>query len=396
MKKINTISGNYPWIEEDFSWPVETEVGPGLQGVIASPTEISWLDPTSGSLNYRGFPIEHLAGLLDFESVAHLLITGKTPANDLKAYEEFKNKIRGSLEIPNEVLELVYAQGKETHPTRLLRAGISALGCHEMGIVDDMSGKDHWREMRIVGQVAGLVGEIARFRRDQNRIEMHKNLDLAESMLWSLLDRKPEKREIKALNLLWVLYADHGMDAPTFTSMIVASCLADPYYNIVAGLSALRGKKLGGASEDVYELLSSFSNENQARNEIRHRVESGKKIPGFGHRTYNIPDPRVVILRKEYAAISRKMGVSDRFNIARAVEDEATRLLSSKGIFININFYAALLFNILGAEKEMLPCMIAVGRMAGLVARVNEAMVQNRLYRPLSFYTGPEVREVGK
>jgi citrate synthase len=376
------------------SWPVTTEVGPGLRGVIACTSQVSRLDAEAGTLAYRGIPIEELAGRWTFEQVAYLLISGAPPSADPQAYADFRARMRYSRGLPADVVALLRDQERSAHPTRVLRAAVSALGCHELTSEDGLAGERHWRELRIVGQVAALVGAIARLRRglpDVGRVEQQGSL--AHCMLCALLDREPEGEEVATLDLLWVLYADHGLDAPTFTSMVVASTRADPYFNVVAGLSALRGPRQGGVTERVLDLLLAVKRPERAAAHIRALLERGEPIPGFGHRLYRMPDPRAAVLREQAAALADRAG-STLFDTARAVEEAAASLLAPRGVHININFYAAVAFYLLGAEPPLIPCLFAVGRMAGLVARVHEALRAVRIYRPVTRYVGPPERSV--
>jgi citrate synthase len=392
---LRTRSGRFGWSAASVEWPVETEVGPGLEGVIASATRVSWLDPWSGGLSYRGVPIERLAGALSFEEVTFLLLGGAHPAADRPAADAFALRLRASRALPEEVIALLRDLPAGTHPTLLLRAGVSALGCHELTASDDLAGERQWHELRIVGQVAALVAELAHLRRGLPPVRPpDPEVSLARGLLAALSDRAPGDDEVAALDLLWVLYADHGLDAPSFTSMVVASCRADPYYNVVAGLSALRGPRLGGASERVLAQLLPLRDEPEARAWARDAIARGDRIAGFGHRLYRMDDPRAAVLRREAARLARAQGREERFVVARAVEEEASRLLAPKGIHLNINFYAALLFHLLGADAALAPCIFAVGRMAGLVARVHEALEGGRLYRPLSRYRGAPARQL--
>jgi citrate synthase len=393
LSVIKTISGSYPWQAADaIEWPVTTETGPGLRGVIACDTRVSWLDPSSGLLMYRGEPVERLAGSVSFEDVAFLLITGVSATDDPQRAAAFAQRLRSSRELPQDVVALVRSIDPGVHPTRILRAGVSALGCHELSATDELSGSKHWRELRIVGQVTALVALIARHRRGLDPIVVPADCSLAAGMLLALTGREPEPEDVRVLETLWVLYADHGLDAPTFTSMIVASCHADPYYNIVAGLSALRGPQLGGATESVLEQLLPLTTPATAREWTQQAIAAGTKIAGFGHRMYRMADPRAVVLRRELAMSARRHEQPQLFDVARAVEEEAARTLAASGVHVNINFYAAPLFHLLGAEAPLVPCLYAVGRMAGLVARVYEALESDRLYRPLSNYVGPKAR----
>jgi citrate synthase len=393
VTKLNTLSPAFDWRAAKIDWPVTTDVGPGLAGVVAAETSVMWLDPSSGQLAYRGVPVDSLANRADFEEVAHLLITGNTPEDDAEGLADFRRQVRSSRTLPPEVVELIRDLGPDTHPTRLLRAGVSAVGCHELTVDDDLSGERQWREQRVVGQTAALVSAICRHRAGLEPRHPEPGCSLAEGVLAALNDCPPTADEVRALDLLWVLYAAHGFDAPTFTSMIVASCLADPYYNIVAGLSALRGPKTGGAAETVLDQLLPLRNETEAEAWVRETLDRGGAIAGFGHHAYRMPDPRVVVLRKEAAEMARANGRPELFAIARTVEAAATGALAPRGVFINVNFYGALLFHLLGADAPLVPCLIAIGRMAGTTALVREALGGIRLYRPLSRYVGAAERK---
>ena len=392
VSTYRTLSTSFDWRAEDIEWPVTTEVGRGLSGVIATTTRVMWLDPASGSLAYRGKPVEILAAGRSFEEVAYLLITGSTPQEDRRAYSAFCGQLRSSRTLPPDVIGLIRDLDPETHPTRALRAGISALGCHELSLDNDLSGERHWRELRIVGQVAALVGEVAAHRAGRNSPQFGDDAGLAESVLTGLNGTPPGAEDVRVLNLMWVLYAAHGLDAPTFTSIVVASCLADPYFNVVAGLSALRGPRQGGAGEAVLAQLAALKEPSEADDLVRRLIDEELPIAGFGHRIYRMPDPRVVILRRELAALSRRRGRGEIFEAARAIEIAATAALAPRGVHVNINFYAAPIFYLLGADAALGPCLFAVGRTAGMVALVREAMDTIRLVRPLSRYVGPAER----
>jgi citrate synthase len=394
MPKLRTLSGVFDWRSTGIEWPVTTDVGPGMAGVVAAETRVMWLDPSSGQLAYRGVSVDELAADADFEAVAHLLITGRRAAEDAEGLSEFRNRVRSSRELPPDVLALIHGLDPSTHPTRMLRAGISAMGCHELVEEEDPADERPWLELRVVGQVAALVGAIGRHRVGLAPRDPAPGCSLAEGVLAAISDRQPDSGQVRALDLLWVLYAAHGLDAPTFTSMVVASCHADPYYNIVAGLSALRGVRTGGAAEVVLEQLLPLRDPDEAGSWVKQTLREGGVIAGFGHHAYRMPDPRVVLLRNAVASMARERGRAALFEIARAVETAATAALAPRGVHINVNFYGALLFHLLGAEPALVPCLMAIGRMAGTTALVREAHEGIRIYRPLSRYVGVDERRL--
>jgi citrate synthase len=164
----------------------------------------------------------------------------------------------------------------------------------------------------------------------------------------------------------------------------------------VAGLSALRGWKQGGASEAVLDQLLARSDSAEAESWVRRTLADGESIAGFGHPDYRMPDPRVVILRQTAADLARRKHRGELYEIALAIEDAATRELAQRGVYVNVNFYGALLFHLLGADPPLAPCLIAIARMAGLVALVREALDGIRLYRPLTRYVGPAERSTNR
>lgn len=395
MTELSTLDPGFSWRADYLEWPLTTDVGAGLAGVVAGETRVVWLDPSSGLLCYRGVPIEDLTVGSDFEEAAHLLIAGREAAADSGAFAAFRHNLRSSRRLPAEVVALVRDLDPKVHPTRLLRAGVSALGCHELAASDDLAGDRHWRELRILGQVVGLVSELAAHRRGRPPVEARPDCSLAEGVVMALTGRVPAPHEVRTLDLVWTLYAAHGLDAPTFTSMIVASTLADPYYNVVAGLSALRGPRFGGAGERVVEQLLALPSPAAAEVWLEETLAAGGTIAGFGHRAYRMPDPRVVALRKVCASLARRSGRGELFDRARAIEEAGSRRLAAKGVHVNINLYGALAFHLLGAAPAEVPVLVAAARTAGQVALVRESLDSIRLVRPLTRYVGPPERHVG-
>ncbi len=385
----NTLSQPYSWRENSLEWPLTSETGPGLSGVIACETGISWIDVAKGELYYRGINIRDLAGHCSFEEIAFLLITGNKPAENRAEYKTFLEQVYGARILPEPVVEIVKGLPPDAHPTRLLRAGVSALGCYAMTPGEEYRDQHMWNDFAVIGQVAQLVTIIINLKRDAFTFDYGAEVSLSYNLLLNILWRTPDEDEVRLLNLGWMLYADHGLDAPTFTGMIVGSTLADPYYNIVAGLSALRGPKLGGTGEQVLKQLLAFRDENVACAWARGMLSMKWKIPGFGHRMYATEDPRVQILKRELRKYAASIGEEEVLDVAEAVEKVVSEQLAPKGIFVNINYYAAILFHLLGVEPELVPCMYAIGRMAGVIARLREYATHNRLFRPDEEYMGP-------
>jgi len=386
--RFDTLEKDFNWRSRRIEWPVTTITSEGLSGVIACETKVAWINPNTGDFTYRGIPIQDLADHATFEEVAYLLVEGKHWKKRPEEFQSFCNRLHSVRQMPAEVLRILTSQPVNTHPTRLLRAAVSALGCYEMLANNNHEQNHQWENVWIISQVAALVGHVARYRKGLKPLISDYRQSLAKDMLYMILNTKPSREQVRLLDLIWVLYADHGLDAPTFTGMVVGSTRADPYYNIVAGLSALRGPLAGGAVERVIQMFVGLRDANVAKAWTEGMITKGFRIPGFGYRVYNQPDPRVEILRKFLPEYAKTVEQKLLLEVSTTIEDTASTYLNPKGIYVNINYYSALLFNYLGVEPEMVQCFYAIGRMAGLVARVQEYLENNHLFRPRERYTG--------
>ncbi|MBU0518216.1 citrate/2-methylcitrate synthase, partial [bacterium] len=280
--KFDTLDPNFDWRSKQVEWPVTTSTAHGLSGVIACETKVAWVNPNSGDLYYRGIPIEELADSATFEEVAYLLVEGKHWKKRPNEFQSFCERLHRVRQMPAEVLQIIASQPAESHPTRLLRAAVSALGCFEMYSRENEEEKHHWEDVWMISQVAALVGHIARYRNGLKPLISDYRQSLAKDMLYMILNSKPSAEQVRLLDLLWVLYADHGLDAPTFAGLVVGSTVADPYYIIVASLSALRGPLLGGATERVIQMLLGLRDANVAEAWTKGMLAKGYIIPGFG------------------------------------------------------------------------------------------------------------------
>lgn len=388
---LTTFDKTFKWTGPKLDWPVTTQTGPGMSGVIASETEIVWVNPHDERITVRGIPLKQIAESYSFDQAAYLLILGKTPENDELTRQTFEENVLSGRRLPAGVKELIRSLPVSTHPTRLLRAGISAIGCHELHVDDDLSGEKQWTDLRILGQATGLIAEILAYRRGNPSPDPLKRL-ATSGYIYSALGNDPLSSECRLLDTLLILYSDHGLDAPTFTSMVVGSCLADPYYNIVVGLSALRGTNLGGAGERILNLLLSPESTEDSLMRVGDMLKQGERIPGFGHRMYSGVDPRSNYLKTTAQKTLKGSKDEPLLEKALAIEDFVLKRLAGKQVGTNINWYASLLFHHLGAEPEEVPCLYAMGRIAGMIARVKEYLQNNRLFRPESSYCGPTAR----
>jgi len=389
---FNTLDNGFEWKADKIDWPVTTPSGQGLAGAIASETQVALINPNKGELSYRGISIEELAGKASFEEVAYLLVEGRHWKINPDEFQHFCRRLHRVRQMPEEVLNLIASQPLNTHPTRLLRAAISALGCFDIIPHDNLKENQSWEFVWIISQVEAIVGHIARFRMERKPLVSDYRQSLAKDLLYMILNTRPTLQQEKLLNLLWVTYADHGLDATTFTGMVVGSTKTDPYYNVVAGLSALRGPLIGGAVERVIRMLLGLRDANVAKAWTEGMIAKGYIIPGFGQRYSSAKDPRVTILKKFLPEFAETDEQKLLLEVSTTIEEIASPHLNPKGVYVNINFYSALLFHYLGVDPELGPCIYAIGRMAGLVARIKEYSANNKVFWPKEKYVGPTNR----
>ncbi len=367
------------------------EFAKGLEGVISNITRIGYVDGPAGKLSYRGYDIRDLAEQSCFEEVVYLLLYGKLPTGP--ELNDFQRALADQRKISDEVLRRLDRLPCPCHPMSMLRSGISLLECIDetCRIATTLESKKE-AGLKLIAQTATLTAAIARMEKNLAPIPPDADLSHAENFLYMLQGRRPDPVAAKTMDLALILHADHGMNASTFATMVVASTLSDLHSAIAAGVATLKGPLHGGANERVIRMLLDLSSVEEAEAYIEKAVAGKEKIMGFGHRVYKTYDPRAVILRSHAEEIARETGQEKLFLIAQAVERKGIEAYADKGIFPNVDFYSGLVYHCLGIETNLFTPIFAVSRIAGWVARTLEYLEENRLFRPRAVYVGPRDR----
>jgi citrate synthase len=381
-----------------IEFPCTIELGRGLEGAITNITRIGYVDGQGGRLIYRGFPIEELCTHGTYEEVAHLLIFGKLPTRaELDAFNE---KLRRSAPLPDSVLQFIQAQPRDAHPMNILQAAVAQLGCLDRDaaqithhVSSPASGLDLETEVaiRLVSRVRTIGAAIARARAGKPPVAPHPSLGFTANYLYMMHGEEPDEVTLKAIDVCMILQADHGMNASTFTAMIVHSCLSDMYSTVAAAVGALRGPLHGGANEAALDDLQAIGGPTRAADWVADMIARGQKIIGFGHRVYKAYDPRATVLKKYAEALCRQRGLGSLYETAAAVETEVVAAMKAAGkpIYPNVDFYSGLVYQAIGFPPPLFPVIFAVSRTAGWVARVLEYLPENRIFRPRAVYDGP-------
>jgi len=370
------------------------EYVPGLEGVAATKSNISFIDGDKGLLAYRGYPIEVLAERSTFEETALLLLDGKLPVQ--AQLMEFDRQMRKNRRVKFRIRELMRQLPPSGHPMDMLQSMVACLGMFYPGS-DCLTGEAcadldyvHNMSVKIVARMPTMIAMWEHIRNGYDPIEPRTDLTHAENFLWMLTGKEPDRYLARILDICLILHAEHTINASTFAVLVAGSTLASPYGVITSGIAALSGPLHGGANQQVIKMLEEIASPNNAEAFIEKQLAAKKKIWGFGHREYSVKDPRAVILE----TLMRKLveyksgNVGPLFEIALAVEKAATERLAGKGIYPNVDFYSGVLYTEMGIVPDQFTSIFAMARCAGWLAHWKEQLGQNRIFRPTQVYTG--------
>ena len=368
------------------------EVHKGLEGVVVAESSLSHIDGATGTLVYRGYDIEDLAREASFEEVLYLLWNGELPtASELSA---FAGAMAAERAVDDDVLATLssLAAAEET-PMAALRTGLSMLSAYDG---DDAAPGDldaaRRQGRRLTAKLPTVLAAYERFRQGEEPLSPREELGHAENFLYMLTGEAPGAVAAETFDMALTLHADHGLNASTFTAMVVASTLADTYNAVTAGVGALSGSLHGGANQDVMEML--FAIDDAGADPVDWLVErmdeDDWRVPGWGHRVYDVKDPRAVILGERSRQLGESSGDRRWYEMAHDVETYLTDELNlpETDIAPNVDFYSGTVYHQLGIPFDMYTPIFAMSRVGGWVGHVLEYQVDNRLIRPRARYTG--------
>ena len=369
----------------------------GLEDVVVAESTISDIDGDAGRLIYRGYDIDDLARGASFEEVLYLLWNGALPnESELEAFERTMTDERA---IGDGVLDQLAELGtRDEVPMAALRSMVSTLSAYDPERDADPRDLDATRRKgrRITAKIPTVLAAFDRLRRDEDPVAPRDDLGHAANFLYMLTGEEPDDVAAETFDMALTLHADHGFNASTFTTLVVASTYADVYSAITGGIGALSGPWHGGANEDVMRtLLEIDESGNDPVEWARSTVESGDRVPGWGHRVYNVKDPRAVILEERSGLLAESTDESRWHDYTMAIEAYLTEEvgLPKKDIAPNVDFYSGTVYYQLGIPVDLYTPIFAMSRVGGWLAHVLEYVDDNRLIRPRSRYVGPSNRE---
>jgi citrate synthase len=354
----------------------------GLEDVVAAETVLSDVDGKNGRLIVRGVSLDELVKTSRYEDVLALMFDGFFPLDGSLQAALGRARVEVSGHVARADAELVALP-----PVDGMRALLARLG----------DGNDLETALRLVAAPAVFTTALLRRKAGLETLAPDPALGHAADSLRMLTGTAPSEQQAAALDRYLVTVSDHGLNASTFASRVIASTQAGLTSSVLAALSALKGPLHGGAPGPVLDMLDAVGTPDNAESWIAAALADGERLMGFGHRVYRVRDPRADALKGAVRALAASGAINPaRLALAEAVEGAALAQLRLKKpdrpLDTNVEFYTALLLEALGFPREAFTCVFAMGRVGGWIAHAREQALDGRLIRPMSVYVGPVPR----
>jgi citrate synthase len=362
------------------------EYKPGLEGIPAAQSSISYVDGQKGILEYRGIRIEELAEKSTFLETAYLLIWGELPnQEELKAFE---HEVLFHRRIKYRIRDMMKCFPESGHPMDALQASAAALGLFYS--LRDLHNPVYIRTaaVRLIATIPTMVAAFQLMREGNDPVKPRDDLGYAANFLYMLNEKEPDPLAAKIFDICLILHVEHTMNASTFSARVTASTLTDPYAVVASAVGTLGGPLHGGANEEVIQMLEEIGSVENVVPYVDNLLQRKAKIMGFGHRVYKVKDPRATILQGLAEQLFEKFGYDEYYEIAVEMERVVSEKLGGKGIYPNVDFYSGLVYRKMGIPKDLFTPVFAIARVAGWLAHWKEQLVENRIFRPTQIYNG--------
>tara|TARA_B100000073_G_scaffold228005_1_gene190197 strand:- start:3815 stop:4939 length:1125 start_codon:yes stop_codon:yes gene_type:complete len=364
---------------------------PGLDGVIATDTNVSYLDVDNEEIVIRGYDLIELAGSKTYPEVAYLVINGNLP--NTKELNSFQKLLLDDSAFPSETYDLLNLIPKSSMVMDVIRTGISYLaGFHsEQNLMDTSENQNLNKGTRLIAEVAILTANSHRILNGQKIIKPDSSKTFSENFISMILGKSVSQKQVEIFDKILTCYIEHEMPNSTFAARVIASTLSDMYGAFVGGISSLKGPLHGGANEAAIHMILDIKEKGGSKIAERYildKLKNKERIMGFGHRVYMKKyDPRALFLKDYISDLESNIENGEELhNIYKIVENVMAR---EKGLYPNTDYPIALLFYMLGIPIPLYTPIFFASRTAGLVAHVIEQHNNNRLFRPRVLYTGP-------
>ncbi len=363
-----------------------TDYVPGLAGVPAARSSISFIDGNAGILEYRGIRIEALAEHSTFEEVSYLLLYGTLPSRD--ELDRFSASLGQARRLPRGLEALIGSFPKDAHPMDVLQTAVAGLGMFRPHGGYSQASVREETALDIIAKVPSIVAAFERHRQGEKTVAPDGSLGHAADFIRMTTGETPDELSARVMDVALILHADHTMNASTFAARVTASSGASPFAVVSSAIGCLSGSLHGGANERVLVQLGEIGSVSKVRETITSMIDKKEKIMGLGHRVYKTKDPRATILQGLTTELFEARGRSDTYDLALELEAVAGELLGHKGIYPNVDFYSGIVYDKLGIPRDLFTPIFAVSRATGWMAHWLEQMRDNRIFRPRQVYEG--------
>ena len=366
----------------------EGRIHRGLKSVYFERSPTTFIDGRAGDLRYRGYSIHDLARHSTFEETSYLLLRGELPTQS--QLDEFDKELKAARKLPDEILDLI-ATVKAAHPMDVLRTAVSALAAFDDDTEDKSPEVTLRKGIRLTSQVPMIVTAHHHIRAGGDPVAPDMNLSHAANFLTMLKGEAPSDDAARLMDMDFVLHAEHGSNASSFTARVVTGTEATLHAAVTAAVAALSGPAHGGAAEDVMKMAKEIGDASKAAEYVKERRKNKEPVTGFGHRVYRAEDPRARHMREGVERLSKEMGEPQWYEILQAVV-EAMAPYARHGVNVNVDFYSGVIYYLHGIPSDLFVSIFAIGRVPGWTLQVLEQMDNNILIRPLLKYEGPDLR----
>ena len=377
---------------------------PGFVSTAATRSAITFIDGDKGVLLYRGYPIEQLAKNSNFLEVAYLLINGELP--NATAFKAFEHEVTHHTMMHESLKNFLHGFHYDAHPMAMLCGSIASLSAfyHDTLDINDPEQR-RLAAIRLIAKMPTIAAAAYRYSIGWPIRYPRNNLEYCTRFLHMMFEVPSEPLEMKpvvakALDLLFILHADHEQNASTSTVRLVGSTGANPYASIAAGITALWGPAHGGANEAVLKMLEEIGTPDKVETAVKRAKDKNDnfRLMGFGHRVYKNFDPRAKIIREMCHKVLAELGVNDPLlDVAMKLEEAALKddYFVERKLYPNVDFYSGIIYKALGIPTEMFTVMFAIARTAGWIAHWIEQHETpgSRIGRPRQLYVGSDKRD---
>jgi citrate synthase len=356
--------------------------GRGLEGLVVGETAVAQIDGVRGRLIVRGHAIEALAARSTFEEVSHLVLFGELPPT--RRLAAWSAELQRWCQPPAAALAALRRVPRSAHPLAVLRTMLTVAACRAPAGLDL-----RWEQpARLLGWGAALAAAAIRHLGGADPVAARANLGYAASFLYQALGELPPPEEVRAFEVSLIVQAEHGLHAAALAALVVCSTGADLGSAVLAGMGALSGVRHGGANQLAFEMLRARRDPEDARRWAREALRRGHRFPGFGHRVYKCPDPRVRALEPVAERLLAARGQRALWEVYLALRDEVERALSGSGIYANVDSITGLVYHPLGLPACAFPIPFCLAIQTGWIAHCLEYLPDGAMIEPGAVYVG--------